>query len=79
MMGLKNLKTPMKKQPNKWLIFSSLAIQIAIVMYAMIQLGTFLDQKANPNENHFTLLTSVCGVITIVWLIYNQSKRFWEN
>ena len=69
----------MKKKPNKWLIFSSLAIQIAIVMYAMIQLGTFLDQKANPNENHFTLLTSVCGVITIVWLIYNQSKRFWEN
>ncbi len=69
----------MKKKPNKWLIFSSLAIQIAIVMYAMIQLGTFLDQKTNPNDNHFTLLTSVGGVITIVWLIYSQSKRFWEN
>ncbi|MEK9612314.1 MAG: hypothetical protein VW080_00125 [Flavobacteriaceae bacterium] len=68
----------MKKQPNRWLIFSSLAFQIAIVMYASIRLGQFLDQKSQVGGgSFFVLLFSGLGLVTILWMIYRQSKRFW--
>jgi ABC-type arginine/histidine transport system permease subunit len=68
----------MKKQPNRWLIFSSLALQIAAVMYVSIRLGQFLDQKNQAEGSSlFVLLFSAMGLLTILWMIYRQSKRFW--
>ena len=69
----------MKKQPNKWLIFSSLAFQIAITMYGAIQLGTYLDRTYTLPNKLATLLLSGFGLLTILWLIYRQSKKFWDN
>ena len=69
----------MKKQPNKWLIFSSLALQIAIIMYGAIQLGTYLDRTYTLPNKLATLLLSGFGLLTILWLIYRQSKKFWDN
>ena len=69
----------MKKQPNKWLIFSSLAFQIAIIMYGAIQLGTYLDRTYTLPNKLATLLLSGFGLLTILWLIYRQSKKFWDN
>jgi hypothetical protein len=69
----------MKKQPNKWLIFSSLAFQIAIIMYGGIQLGTYLDRTYTLPNKLATLLLSGFGLLTILWLIYRQSKKFWDN
>ncbi|MGA0212057.1 MAG: AtpZ/AtpI family protein [Flavobacteriaceae bacterium] len=69
----------MKKQPNKWLIFSSLAFQIAIIMYVMVRLGHHLDSQSNPEKSLFTLLTSGLGLLAILWLIYKQSKKLWEK
>jgi hypothetical protein len=68
-----------KKQPNRWFIFSSLALQIAIVMFVSVKLGQFLDQKYNPSESLFVLGLSALGIVLILWMIYNQSKRFWNN
>ena len=69
----------MKKQPNKWLIFSSLAFQIAIIMYGAIQLGTYLDRTYTLPNKLAILLLSGFGLLTILWLIYRQSKKFWDN
>ena len=69
----------MKKQPNKWLIFSSLAFQIAIIMYGAIQFGTYLDRTYTLPNKLATLLLSGFGLLTILWLIYRQSKKFWDN
>lgn len=76
-MALKNLQILVKKQPNRWLVFSSLAFQIGIIMYASIQLGNFLDQKFSTTS--FALISSVFGLVMVLWLIYRQSKRFWNN
>ena len=35
----------MKKQPRNWLIFSGLAFQIGIVMYIMVYLGSWIQEK----------------------------------
>ena len=76
-MALKNLQILVKKQPNRWLVFSSLAFQIGIIMYASIQLGNFLDEKFSTTS--FALISSVLGLVMVLWLIYRQSKRFWNN
>ena len=76
-MALKNLQILVKKQPNRWLVFSSLAFQIGIIMYASIQLGKFLDEKFSTTS--FALISSVLGLVMVLWLIYRQSKRFWNN
>tara|TARA_B100000780_G_scaffold218905_1_gene158013 strand:+ start:19 stop:231 length:213 start_codon:yes stop_codon:yes gene_type:complete len=68
-----------KKQPNSWLIFSSLALQIATVMFVSVKLGQFLDHKYNPSKNLFVLGFSSFAIILVLWMIYNQSKRFWNN
>ncbi|MGY8922115.1 MAG: AtpZ/AtpI family protein [Flavobacteriales bacterium] len=67
----------MKKQPNDWLIFSSLAFQIGIIMYCSTKLGRFLDQKFDTSI--FTISISSLGLIIILYLIYKQSKSFWEK
>jgi hypothetical protein len=69
----------MKKQPNKWLIFSSLAFQIAIIMFAAVKLGAYLDTKYNLLNKFASLLLSGFGLVTILWLIYQQSKNFWDK
>tara|TARA_B100001094_G_C17592088_1_gene512464 strand:- start:317 stop:544 length:228 start_codon:yes stop_codon:yes gene_type:complete len=68
-----------KKQPNKWLIFSSLAFQIAFTMFVAIKLGNYLDTKYNLSNKYSSLLLSGFGVLTIIWLVYKQSKKFWDK
>jgi hypothetical protein len=69
----------MKKQPNKWLIFSSLAFQIAIIMYGAIKFGAYLDSTYKLPNKLATLLSSGFGLLTILWIVYRQSKKFWDN
>lgn len=63
----------MKKQPKQWLVFSSLAFQIAIVMYLAIKAGKWLDNYFEQNK-FWTLVLCVIGIISILILISRQSK-----
>jgi hypothetical protein len=67
-----------RKKPNKWLIFSSLAFQIALIMWVSIRLGQYFDLRQNSSENFFVLISSALGIILITSLIYKQSKSFWD-
>jgi hypothetical protein len=67
-----------RKKPNKWLIFSSLAFQIALIMWVSIRLGQYLDLRQNSSENFFVLISSALGIVLITSLIYKQSKSFWD-
>jgi hypothetical protein len=68
-----------KKQPNKWLIFSSLAFQIAFTMFVAIKLGKYLETKYNLSNKYSSLLLSGLGILVIIWLVYKQSKKFWDK
>tara|TARA_Y100000768_G_scaffold292294_1_gene226221 strand:- start:969 stop:1172 length:204 start_codon:yes stop_codon:yes gene_type:complete len=65
----------MKKQPNKWLVFSSLFFQIAIIMYLFIKIGAYIDSKYSFNNDFYSLIFSAFGIIVILFLISNQSKK----
>jgi hypothetical protein len=65
----------MKRQPNKWLIFSGLAFQIAFVMYLMISLGEWIEFKIEIETKTPTLVCSVFGMVSVVFLIIRQTKN----
>lgn len=67
--------TPMRKQPKNWLVFSGLAFQIGIVMYLMIFLGAWIQQKCNITSKWPTLITTSIGLIMVVLLIIKQANR----
>jgi len=48
-------------------------------MYAAVKGGTLLDASYELPHRLGTLGLSGLGLITVLWLIYKQSKRFWEN
>ena len=68
----------MKRLPKKWLIFSSLFIQIAVIINLMIWVGKYLDFKFS-SDNLFTLIFSSTGIILIILLIIVQTKRLDDN
>ena len=68
----------MKILPKKWLIFSSLFIQIAVIINLMIWVGKYLDFKFS-SDNLFTLIFSSTGIILIILLIIIQTKRLDDN
>lgn len=69
----------MKKQPNKWLVFSSFTFQIAVIMLGAIKLGAYLDTKFNLSNKLASLLLSGFGLGVILWIVYHQSKNFWDK
>ena len=66
----------MKRRPSKWLIFSSLFIQIAVLMYLMISLGSWIESKLELDQKIPTLLCYILGVISIIFMIKKQTKNF---
>tara|TARA_B100001059_G_scaffold99696_1_gene99293 strand:+ start:14463 stop:14669 length:207 start_codon:yes stop_codon:yes gene_type:complete len=67
-----------KRLPKKWLVFSSLFIQIAVIINLMIWVGKYLDFKFS-SDNLFTLIFSSTGIILIILLIIIQTKRLDDN
>lgn len=66
----------MKRQPNRWLIFSGLFFQIAIMMYLMISLGEWIESKLATDKKVPTLICSIIGIISVIFLIKKQTKNF---
>lgn len=65
----------MNKRPNRWLLFSSLAFQMAIAMYAAVYFGQKLDQKQQNEKPYFTLIFSGLALIAVLFMIVKQTKR----
>jgi hypothetical protein len=65
----------MKKQPRNWLIFSGLAFQIASVMYIMIYLGGWIQEKCIITSQWPILVTTSFGLVLIVLIIIKQGNR----
>ena len=65
----------MKKQPKRWLTFSSLAFQIGAIIYGAVWLGKYLDTFYENQKSLFTLLLTVFGLVAIIYLIIKQTKH----
>lgn len=65
----------MKKRPNRWLIFSGLAFQIALVMFVFIEFGQWLDAQQETKHNTYSLIAGCLAMICILYLISKQTKN----
>jgi len=64
-----------KKQPNRWLTFSSLAFQIGAIIYGTVWIGQYLDIFYENQKSLFTMLLTVFGMVVIIYLIIKQTKH----
>ncbi|MGB0375618.1 MAG: AtpZ/AtpI family protein [Flavobacteriaceae bacterium] len=71
---LENSENPRKKRPKSWLIFSTLAFQMAIIMWACVRAGHWLDTQY-PSAVNWTLWMSIGGVVLVIWRIIQTTKR----
>ena len=67
----------MKKQPKNWLVFTGLAFQIGIVMYLMVFLGGWIQEKWEITYSWPTLVTSSIGLILVLLILIKQGNRGW--
>jgi F0F1-type ATP synthase assembly protein I len=61
-----------KKQLNKYLRFSSIAIQMGVVIGGLAYLGVWLDKKYNPGGNTYTLVCTLFGVGASMYLVIKE-------
>jgi uncharacterized membrane protein len=64
-----------KKQPNAWLVFFSLAIQIGLTMFLAVKAGDYLDTKYVTSKPWFTLGLCLFSLIAVLRLIVHQTKK----
>ena len=66
----------MKKQPNRWLTFSSLAFQIGAIMYGAVWLGQYLDTFYVNQKSLFYKFGIICFWFghVIICLIYQTNQ-----
>jgi hypothetical protein len=48
-------------------------------MFVAIKLGKYLETKYNLSNKYLSLLLSGLGILVIIWLVYKQSKKFWDK
>lgn len=65
----------MRRQPNRWLIFSSLAIQMGVLFYGAVQLGFYLDTRFQ-SQNYATLACCILALVISLYFIHKKSQKF---
>ena len=65
----------MKKQPKNWLIFSGLAFQIGTVMYIMIYLGGWIQERFDISSKWPSFVTTSMGLVLVLIIIIKQANR----
>ncbi len=64
----------MRKRPNRWLIFSGLFFQIALIMYLAYLTGEEVKTRFDIDSNMPVLIFSIVGIFIILYFIIKQSK-----
>tara|TARA_Y100001954_G_C15633620_1_gene513985 strand:+ start:292 stop:519 length:228 start_codon:yes stop_codon:yes gene_type:complete len=65
-------KTNKNKQLSKYLKFSSLGIQMGVIIAFFTWLGTYLDESQNTEIKWWTLTLSLFGVISSLVLVIRE-------
>ena len=65
-------KSNRNKQLSKYLKFSSLGIQMGVIIAFFTWLGTYLDRSQNSDIQWWTLSLSLFGVISSLFLVIRE-------
>lgn len=65
-------KRKKKKQPNKFLVLTSISFQMGITFYLGAYFGSIIDEKYNSEKSLYTL---ICILLALFLSIYNVIKQ----
>lgn len=60
------------KQPNKFLTFTSIGIEIGVTIYLSVQLGKWLDSKYSASFQTYTLICTVVGFVLVMYILIKK-------
>ena len=66
------------KQPNLWLYFSGIGLQMAIVIASFVFLGIWLDSTFTDSSRLFTIVLSLLGIFIALAQVIISLKKFKE-
>mgnify|MGYP005695569909 CR=1 FL=1 len=69
---MKNKYPSPKKKANRYVKFSSLGIQMGLIIYAFVWGGMFLDENYEMSTPWFTVALSLIGVIGSLTLVIRE-------
>ena len=66
---------PDKKKPNRYLVLTSIGLQMGVIMFFAAYLGRYLDDKYALNKPICTLVCVLLGLGVSLYYILNQLKK----
>ncbi len=69
---MKNKKPALKRKANKYVKFSSLGIQMGLIIYVFTWGGMFLDERYEMPTPWFTVALSLSGVVGSLTLVIRE-------
>jgi len=63
-------------QPNPWLYFSGMGLQMAIVITGSVFLGIWLDNELTDSSRIFTIILSLLGIFIALIQVITSLKNF---
>lgn len=76
MLGQKNKK---RKQHSKFLVLTSLSIQMGITIYLGSFLGEYLDERNTTENNIYTTICVLASVLVSMYLFIKQAKNILDE
>ena len=64
-----------KKPPNKFLIFTSIGLEMGITIYLSIKLGKWLDLKYPKDFKLYTMIGTIFGIAISLYLINKKLQK----
>ncbi|MFD0863093.1 AtpZ/AtpI family protein [Sungkyunkwania multivorans] len=64
-----------KRQLNKFIALTGIALQMGITIYLFVRLGKWLDVTYNNGENLYLIITTLVGMGVAIYAVLLQLKR----
>jgi heme/copper-type cytochrome/quinol oxidase subunit 4 len=72
-------QTNPEKKVNLYIRFTSVAIQMGVIIGGFTWLGTYLDEKQKFKTPIWTIILSLFGVFASMYLIFKELKNINKN
>jgi ATP synthase protein I len=73
--GSESNKSKKDKNQNTYLRFTSVAIQMGVIIGGFTYLGVFLDKKQTNKTPIWTIVLSLFGVVISMYLIFKEVQK----
>ena len=68
-----------KKQPNRYLVLTTIASQIGIAIFLGASLGKYIDKEYSFNKPWFTILLTILALIASLYNVIKQLNKLNKN